>query len=175
MIKEILIQLPTFFTISCFILWTVTGDIEFGKFIAVYIGNILINNFLKKSLKLISNNASWARRPKGAYNCKSIVTPGRRILSKSSGMPSGHSQAAGFLMTYSIIMIWKKSNMEKHFKILSTIFVSIIGLLIALHRADTPVIGINCHTRLQVIIGFLIGCGLGVAGYVIAHPKDKLI
>ena len=178
--QSVLIQLPFFFIICMFILWTVTGNYEVAKFVAASVVVIMINNILKKSIKFLSKEAPWSKRPKGAMNCRGIIFPGSgNVKPLSSGMPSGHAQIAGFLMVYAICMIWKQTNdipnsqgfMTDPMRTLATVFVVITCGLIALHRVKLPLIGMGCHTNLQVLIGFTIGGGLGVAAYAATHPE----
>ena len=182
--QSFLIQFPLFFLISCFILWCITCEVEIGKFILSYICVVIIARFFKYIFKLFTNNSKWVRRPKGAKNCGSIIIPRNQPI-KSSGFPSGHSIMAGFLLCYGIMFIWNsdipfvspiKNTLESEdkteFKALGTVVVVILGLLIAIHRSNMPYIGINCHTYLQIIIGFLIGVCVGVGAFTIGHIKN---
>lgn len=164
----ILIQLPAFLIIIFACLWIITGKWEYGYFVIGVIINAIINQILKTSLTFLTNKAEWIQRPKGATNCGSFVLPVSKIA-KSSGMPSGHAQFAGFMLVYGLMYLLKGKNNKKLLKNLSISLIVIISLLIALHRSEIPIIGIGCHTYSQVIVGFIIGAFIGYGTYTLTE------
>lgn len=177
-IQQSLTQFPLLFIIVTIILIIMTSSKELGKFLAVILCSKVFSALLKKIIKKVSNNATWARRPKGARNCSAVIMPGNPEP-YTSGMPSGHAMEAAVMATYGILMLWlykeleddpiKFGNYNDSEKGGITAFIVFLSLLIALHRTNIPYLGVNCHTRLQVVIGFMIGIGVGTAGYFIAH------
>jgi membrane-associated phospholipid phosphatase len=172
--QRIIMQFPLFFCISCFIMWCVTGDIEFGKFVVLFVTISILIKILKRGVLSIFGNSGWVKRPRGAANCKYVLMPGNPKAT-SIGMPSGHSIAGACMACYGILMIWKspKIKMEHHWKVLSSIFIGFIGLLIALGRTNIMYIGVGCHTVLQVLVGTVIGTLFGFVGYFVLHPKQS--
>ena len=102
-------------------------------------------------------------RPPNAYNCglfrdnffNSAVKP---KLATTYGFPSGHSQSAGYFMTF----------IHEHFSNNSLIYIS--SLLYSLYILYTR-IELNCHTYQQVIFGYLFG----ILTYYVFENIQKLI
>lgn len=121
-----------------------------------YIINEKLNNIFKNDIAkpLMDKNKftilGYGTRPKGAKNC-GILSDGK--LSKSYGMPSGHSQDAMYFATFQFL-----NTTNIYYKI----FVIFIGLWVMFSRVK-----LGCHTYQQVIIG-------GIIGSVIAFLWNKL-
>jgi len=86
----------------------------------------------------------------GAKNCGFFLNP-KETLSKSYGMPSGHSQNAVFFSTY-VIMNMLDSNISLHQKTFGISLFICLALGIMYSR-----VYLNCHTIPQVVVGGLIG------------------
>tara|TARA_Y100000389_G_scaffold196004_1_gene228217 strand:- start:1681 stop:2262 length:582 start_codon:yes stop_codon:yes gene_type:complete len=104
------------------------------------------------------------KRPAGAKNCALFVEKNAK-RAKSYGMPSGHSQASFFFLTY-LIMHLKDSNMNMYEKIFGGSLFTFITLGIVYSR-----IYLKCHTIQQVSVGSLIGLGLG---YLYYENQEKI-
>ena len=98
-------------------------------------------------------------RPDGAYNCD-FIRNGKKILSTSSGMPSGHSQVAWFMFGFLVNILYRAN---KTFNSNFLIFV-ILGSIISGCMSYSRVI-INCHTIEQIIMGSIIGFIFGYYWY----------
>lgn len=105
------------------------------------------------------------KRPKGAKFCGYFINY-NEDLSKSYGMPSGHSQSTCFFLSY---LIYKtlEGNTLFLYKFLTISLFTCISLAVMYSR-----IHFNCHTLLQVIVGGLIGFILGKIYY---DNKDKIL
>jgi len=75
-------------------------------------------------------------------------------LSKSYGMPSGHSQIICLFITYWILEILKEDGFQT--------FQIIILIIIALVVMYSRVYWAKCHTIAQVLVGGIIGISLGI-------------
>ncbi len=112
-------------------------------------------------------------RPKGAINCGSMPTlKSYTRLSKSFGMPSGHSQNVWFLFGFGLLYLIKKFRNNtfpfKH-QILNTILFSVSIILflgISIYISSTRILK-GCHTLQQVVLGGLIGFILGCIGFLL--------
>ena len=164
---------PLFFTTYVFLGGLITSNYYFILYPIFAFINLIVNKILKKIAKYIYNKFNIKSlpligqgiRPKGAINCG--VIPSQKI-SKSFGMPSGHSQNAwflfGFLLLY-LINNYKKEKNNTMSKIWFGIAISIlfiISLSVSISR-----VYVNCHTIQQVIIGSTIGLILGLLAYLL--------
>lgn len=162
----VLVQMPTFIVIVMASLWLITQEWEYGYFTISALCNIIINQILKLSMTALSGSAPWTKRPKGATNCGTVVYPFNKKAT-SSGMPSGHAQFAGFLLVYSLLYLADEDDKSEIIRFIAAIFIGFICILIALHRTSFMLIGVKCHTYLQVFVGFLIGALIGLISYEI--------
>ncbi len=112
-------------------------------------------------------------RPKGAINCGSMPTlKSYTRLSKSFGMPSGHSQTVWFLFGFGLLYLIKKfRNNTLSFKnqtlnIILFIVSIILFLGISIYISSTRILK-GCHTLQQVVLGGLIGFILGCIGFLL--------
>ena len=120
-----------------------------NKIFKNYVAKPLIGN---KNIPILG----IGKRPKGAKNC-GVLSDGK--IAKTYGMPSGHSQDAGFFMIYQIL------NTKNTFLKVLTAFVSIWVMLSR--------VKLGCHTYQQVIIGGLIGVIFGYIYNYIYHSYVK--
>ena len=90
-------------------------------------------------------------RPKGAKNCCSFK-PCYPIYPKSYGMPSGHSQSAGFFSTLGILFLLENNNKNNNFITIFGSFIFIITMLFVMYSR----VLIKCHSIQQTIVGSLI-------------------
>ena len=91
-------------------------------------------------------------RPKGAKNCCSFK-PCNPIYPKSYGMPSGHSQSAGFFSTMGVLTLLENNNENNNLINNFGCFIFIITMLFVMYSR----VLIKCHTIEQTIVGSLIG------------------
>lgn len=142
------------------------GAFTYGLFIdnigyyIVFINTIteFINRFLKygffkplfgTNIPLLGRGA----RPKGAKNCGLVKT---NTISKSYGMPSGHSQLAFTTSTFIILKLYESYN------VIGMILAGLASIWISYSRVK-----LNCHTPMQCILGSLIGILIGYTSYKI--------
>ena len=130
------------------------------------ISNHLMKHVLKRAL-----GVQYTARPKGAIDC-GIYPQHNPKLSLSSGLPSGHSQTAGFL--FSMMMRHIQERLKPEEQLVPTIFVSLFAFLIVLSRTKYggTVVSISvrgkvpgCHTVFQVCMGSIIGVILGYLAF----------
>ena len=72
--------------------------------------NVFSQLFGKQDIPLIGKGI----RPKGAKNCCSFK-PCNPIYPKSYGMPSGHSQSAGFFSTLGVMFLLENNNKNNNY------------------------------------------------------------
>lgn len=139
-----------------------TNDFIYVYFLITYILNNIVNHIIKTILKI--------PRPKGAKNCSSVITK-NDILSKTYGMPSGHSQIIGFIIGFWIFYIIDKYNQYSLKNKIGFLIILLLLIYICISR-----ILIGCHTINQVIVGYIIGLLFGISCYKIYQLYDnKLI
>lgn len=145
-------------------------NLSFTYPIKIFLNDALSNYVLKnyvfyniigdKTLPILGRGL----RPIGAKNCgvfrddffnKNIVSK----LSTSYGFPSGHSQNAGFFMTF----------IYTHFK--HNKFILLISLIVTLFIPITR-IKFGCHTIEQTIFGYLFGI---ITYYVFEYIEKKIV
>ena len=90
------------------------------------------------------------KRPIGAKNC-GYFSNSKNSISKSYGMPSGHSQNAVFFSTF-VIMNMLDTDIALHQKTFGISLFICLSLGIMYSR-----VYLNCHTIPQVVVGGLIG------------------
>jgi dolichyldiphosphatase len=165
---------PIFFTIYVFLGGLIASNYYFILYPIFAFINLIVNKILKNITKYIYNKFNIKSlpiigqgvRPKGALNCG--VIPSQK-LSKSFGMPSGHSQNAWFLFGFMLLYLINNYKKEKN-DTTSQIWlgISISVLFIITISVSISRVYINCHTIQQVIIGGMIGLILGSLAYLLA-------
>jgi membrane-associated phospholipid phosphatase len=135
-----------------------TLNIDFLIFFIGLFLNHKLNDFLKHSvfLQIFGRKdiplLGKGIRPQGAKHCCSFK-PCNPIYPKSYGMPSGHSQGAGFFSMLVILFLLENRNKNNSFITIFGCFISIITMLFIMYSR----VLIKCHTIQQTIIGSLIG------------------
>lgn len=106
-------------------------------------------------------------RPDGAKYCGSFIFEDNLSgVSRSYGMPSGHS-----VIAFTIAMFWSLYIMDRQSgnkKWLSVVLLNICCVIMALSR-----VYLGCHTIQQVIVGSLLGLLFGFVGYKIYSKISK--
>ncbi len=158
----------------------------FLLFIAIGRTNTILKNVIFKPLYKFTGRESLpiigkGSRPNGASNCGGIT--------KSFGMPSGHSQIAWTLTTFIILQLFDKGNeMEvrnydigseitltnTRRKLLKFVYkikykLTTLLLLYSILVSFSRVYVEGCHTIEQVIIGMIFGAIFGYVKYYIVH------
>jgi membrane-associated phospholipid phosphatase len=131
---------------------------------------VIYDVFTKKAINLLGIGG----RPKNAVNCGSMPTIKSYCnLSKSFGMPSGHSQQVWFFFGFLLLYLIKQLNDEddkddkKYKKIFIGVVITIflcISIFISVSR-----VYVGCHTIQQVIIGGLFGFMFGCLGFLLTN------
>jgi len=124
--------------------------------------NVFSQLFGKQDIPLIGKGI----RPKGAKNCCSFK-PCNPIYPKSYGMPSGHSQSAGFFSTLGILSLLENNNKNNNFITIFGSFIFIITMLFVMYSR----VLIKCHTIEQTIMGSLIGI---LVAFLLFKYKNKI-
>ena len=144
---------PLIIICSSFFSYFLTFQINFFMLGIALLINDSLNGILKTITKSLFGEKIFGilgKRPIGAKNCGFFLNP-KNTLSKSYGMPSGHSQNAVFFSTY-VIMNILDSDITLHQKRIGISLFICLALGIMYSR-----VYLNCHTIQQVIIGGLIG------------------
>ena len=151
----------------------------------LFFSSTIINFGLKKIMmgiyKLTNKNKlpvlGLGGRPKGASSCSTFLTFNDK-LSKTFGMPSGHSQMAWLFASYFIFQIWDpldyddqinnkrfndnySNNNKEIVKIIQTVCLILFAVLMSFTRVYVE----KCHTLQQVVVGAIFGGGLGFLAY----------
>lgn len=123
-----------------------------------YFGLAIFSEFFNYFLKQIIRQG----RPKGAKNCSGYVTFNK--VSKSFGMPSGHSETMGLFTSFWLLYLFDlhKRRGLSNLNIVGLVFIVIIGTYVPYSR-----VVIGCHSVAQVLVGYTIGIILGVGSYKI--------
>ena len=138
------------------------------------ISEFIYNLFNIKSLPILGSGA----RPPNANSCAFILD---NSISKSYGMPSGHSQTAWTVATYLICKIiqnfktTKNINNTKNTTVFDYIWLILsfsIILSSAIYISYSRVYIEGCHTIQQVIVGGLLGI---LFGYFIYYFENDAI
>lgn len=151
---------PLLMTTTALLGYFLTYEKTFLLLLIGFTGNTAINHILKHYImKPLMGDKKYpvigtGSRPKGARNCglfdKSSITD-----VKSYGMPSGHSQMAGFFTAYSMSKL-AEDKVSKPFYI--TVASILGGCLIFIMYSR---IYSKCHTLQQTLAGGLLGLILG--------------
>ena len=161
---------PFFFVVMSLLIGGVYQIHSLLFLVILIIGSSVINAIITKPLVLqlckMLTLKKIALRPKGAKNCGSFIDEyNPKMMSKTYGMPSGHSLEAMLISTFLIMYVYKHSeNGLKKNILIVTIF--LIGLSICISR-----VVLGCHTILQIIIGGLLGSVIGYYGFIIWEAK----
>tara|TARA_B100000902_G_C27288317_1_gene905669 strand:- start:572 stop:1138 length:567 start_codon:yes stop_codon:yes gene_type:complete len=161
---------PSVLLFSCFTAYFLTNNINILMLGFALLVDTSINAILKYGVfrplfgdtKILFFGSG--KRPVGAKNCDLFVENNAK-RAKSYGMPSGHSQASFFFLTY-LLMHLQNSDMNIHEKIFGGGLYTLITLGIVYSR-----IYLKCHTIQQVTVGSLIGLALG---YLYYQNQDKI-
>ena len=105
-------------------------------------------------------------RPEGAKHCGCFITESNISgVSKSFGMPSGHSiTAMSFFMFW--YLYFQENTEDLKLRRRQQVILGIVCAAVILSR-----IYLGCHTIQHTIVGALIGAGLGVLGYKVFYKK----
>ncbi len=140
--------------------------------------NAIFNKILKQIFKQIYEKLKLdtlpfigkGARPKGALNCSPMPTlKSYTRVSKSFGMPSGHSQTVWFLFGFGLLYLIKQFKNNRLPQSLNTILFSVTILLflgISIYISTSRILN-GCHTIQQVILGGLIGFVSGCIGFLL--------
>tara|TARA_Y100000022_G_scaffold163662_1_gene147381 strand:- start:109 stop:708 length:600 start_codon:yes stop_codon:yes gene_type:complete len=105
-------------------------------------------------------------RPEGAKYCGCFITESNlEGVSKSFGMPSGHSITAASMFAFWYLYFQENTDDVRLRRRQQTIL-GIIAACVIISR-----IYLGCHTIQQTIVGSLIGAGLGILGYKVFYKK----
>jgi len=147
-----------------------TLNVDFLIFFIVLFFNYKLNDFLKhavfsqlfgkQNIPLLGKGI----RPNGAKNCCSFKPCNP---TKSYGMPSGHSQSAGFFSTLGVMFLLENNNKNNNFITIFGSFIFIITMLFVMYSR----VLIKCHTIEQTIIGSLIGISFAL---ILFKYKNKI-
>ena len=121
------------------------------KYLIFFIAGTIINNVLNILLKLL------IQQPRPSQDIKAIeigIVNGHRISFDKFGMPSGHAQNCGYMLSF-MTMVYKSPTI--------TGLYFIITMLTIFQRYL-----FKNHTILQLIIGLIIGCLFGYITYICA-------
>lgn len=176
---------PFFYLIFLFITGFSIPNEKYNLYEAYfYIFTEIINASLKSIFQKIYQNfdildlpfIGRGLRPIGANNCGFFLNSNIDI-SKTFGMPSGHSQFAWTFASISILKIIhensniinknrnKTNNINKIFRIT---FIILFASLSSYARVSVE----NCHTTGQVIVGALFGIILGYVGFNLLYKNN---
>lgn len=151
-----------------------TLNIDFLIFFIGLFLNHNLNNFLKHNVfsqifgKQDIPFLGKGIRPKGAKNCCSFK-PCNPIYPKSYGMPSGHSQSAGFFSTLGVLTLLENNNENNNLINNFGCFIFIITMLFVMYSR----VLIKCHTIEQTIVGSLIGIAFALLLYKYKNKIKK--
>ena len=146
--------------------------------------NILLNFIIKQIIKFIYNKLGVKTlpllgtgiRPPGAFNC-GLIPSNIKTVSKSYGMPSGHSQSAWFLFGFMLLYLLDTmknidNNNSPKTPLINSVkkpwtAITILLLLGICTFISVSRIYVGCHTIQQVVVGGLIGFLFGTLSYLI--------
>jgi membrane-associated phospholipid phosphatase len=155
---------------------------SFYLFIMYFI-ECISNHAFKKCFKFIYNLINTkslpilgtGSRPPNANSCAFILD---NSISKSYGMPSGHSQTAWTVATYLICKIIQKFKSTKNITFIDYIWIvgsCIILLGSAIYISYSRLYIEGCHTIQQVIVGGIIGIAFGYVIYYFENDAINLL
>ena len=136
-------------------------------YLLLVLGLLFTKHLPEQILKRLSNYFGWniGNRPIGARNCNSLNAGG---LANSSGLVSGHvfnMTSLTFFLLYKFTENDKKPN-AREITLLCFMYAFIYALM-------TARVNLLCHTKEQVIIGFLLGIAWGYVMFVTANAIIK--
>ena len=148
-------------------------------YLLVSISNNLFKRFSKFIYTIFNTNSlpilGSGSRPPNAHSCALILD---NSISKSYGMPSGHSQIAWTFATYfllRIILNWYNKYNTKNTTQIDYVWLILSCMLIlstAIYISYSRVYIEGCHTIQQVIIGGFLGI---VSGFLIYYFENNAI
>jgi acid phosphatase family membrane protein YuiD len=121
--------------------------------IAMFFSNSL-NFLLKKTFPFLLGNWDFLKRPKEATYCSPFFTTNPASISKTYGMPSGHSQTFAMIITLIILSLQQENFFFFIIKVIFLVFLLFVAMYMRVKIE-------HCHTFLQTIVGASIGIGLG--------------
>lgn len=140
--------------------YLITMDINKPILAALLFSSGILNHVIKHYLmKPIMGDNKYdilgkGTRPKNAKNC-GLFIDGK--LSKTYGMPSGHSVNAAFFSTYYMLEVLNGMHVYKTY-LLAMLMISTMFILYSRLK-------FRCHTIQQVILGGMLGMLLGNISY----------
>jgi membrane-associated phospholipid phosphatase len=143
------------------------------SYIIVILSNYFFKNIVAKTIYNLLNKQTLpiigsGKRPNCAVSC-SLTLDGK--VSRSYGMPSGHSQITWAVVTYLICKIIYKwinnsdNNLNTEIKYFSRIILILLLLATGIYVSYSRVYIESCHTLQQVIIGGIIGSIFGFGAF----------
>ena len=161
---------PLIIILSSFLSYFLTFEFRYFMLGIALLANDISNCLFKNIIQKIFGDkiiGLLGKRPIGAKNC-GFFYKSNNSLSKSYGMPSGHSQNAAFFSTYTILNILD-SNISKRIKLFSITLSICLPIGIMYSR-----VYLNCHTVQQVIIGGIISSiGLTITSVYLGWQYTK--
>ena len=132
--------------------------------------NFILNGVFKKIVSISLKEFTFIYRPNGAIQCSDYLKCGATEPSTMLGMPSGHSQAIGFLVGFIIYRkLYKNQDNKTLMKRINDNKITVITCILLLFVVMYSRLGNNilsadksgCHTPLQTIVGATIGFLIG--------------
>ena len=163
-IKMLLMVSPFIVNVFLIIKYIRSSDLFYLRFFYILLGSGFMNHVLKEFVfKPLMGNKKYpilgiGTRPTGATNC-GLFYDKHNTISKSYGMPSGHTQFAAVFSTISILKVLETSQ-PYHMKV----FECIILILFIVSVAQSRIL-LKCHTLQQTLVGGLIGIFIGYKSY----------
>jgi len=132
-----------------------------GIALGTYVAAGMVFNSILKAITSIFFGKAGARPP-GARNCGPFDARHEPdVISKSYGMPSGHSQNFSMVATLLAVAVMEKSQKSETGGDFSTVL-KIGALVILTVGAMYARVDRGCHTIAQTVVGALIGLALGL-------------
>ena len=136
-------------------------------YLLLVLGMLFTKHIPEQILKRVSNYFGWkiGNRPQGARNCNSLNAGGPAL---SSGLVSGHvfnMTSLTFFLLYKFTENGRKATTNE-ITLLCFMFAFICALI-------TARLKLQCHTKPQVIIGFLLGTLWGYVMFLIVNAIVK--
>ena len=130
---------------------------------------LLLGLILNLGMNVVLKKFFQQDRPSGAKNCEALPDCDDKHPTKGDGMPSGHSQTLGFLV--SALGLWLLTYGVKNTRYFSILMLVILKIAVMIAR-----VYMGCHTVAQVAVGSYIGIVMGAVWFylVLIHfPKPK--